>query len=66
MYTSPYGKAEGLSTRLDKWASDLGKHSFPWLGLGLIHDLRAAAALLDGRPVPIDPYEEQPEPEYDL
>lgn len=66
MYISPFGKQEGLSARLDKWATDLSKHTHPWLGLGLIADLRAAAAVIDGRPVPVDPNEEKPEPEYDL
>lgn len=67
MYISPFGKEDGLSQRLDKWVTDLSRnHSYPWVGLGLIADLRAAAAVIDGRPIPIDPYEEQPEPEYDL
>jgi len=73
MYVSPFGKEEGLSARLDKWASDLGKNtSYPWVGLGLIADLKAAAAVIDGRPVPVDPINqekpEEPAPpmEFDL
>lgn len=72
MYDSPFGKEEGLSARLEKWANDLGKNrSYPWVGLGLIEDLRAAAAVLDGRPIPIDPYKGMPDDEpitqeYDL
>lgn len=72
MYVSPYGKTEGLSKRLDKWASDLGKNStYPWVGLGLIADLKAAAAVIDGRPIPEDPFEEkeppkEPKMEFDL
>jgi len=75
MYVSPFGKAEGLSQRLDKWVTDLSRnHSYPWVGLGLIADLRAAAAVIDGRPVPVDPHEGLPEDnaptepslEYDL
>lgn len=64
MYVSPYGKPEGLAERLDKWASDLSKNStYPWAGLGLIADLKLAAATLSGRPV-----EEKPAPtlEFDL
>lgn len=72
MYVSPYGKTEGLSKRLDKWASDLGKNStYPWVGLGLIADLKAAAAVIDGRPIPDEdqePAPKTPEPkmEFDL
>lgn len=67
MYVSPYGKTEGLSKRLDKWAADLSKNiSYPWVGLGLIADLKAAAAVIDGRPVPEDPFEEKEVPEVAL
>lgn len=72
MYVSPFGKPEGLSKRLDKWASDLGKNStYPWVGLGLIADLKAAAAVIDGRPIPDEdqePAPKTPEPkmEFDL
>lgn len=75
MYVSPFGKEEGLSKRLDKWATDLGRQqTYPWVGLGLIADLRAAAAVIDGRPIPVDPAEGLPDetpaadsnPEYDL
>lgn len=67
MYVRPYGKPEGLSERLDKWASDLGKNtSYPWVGLGLIADLKAAAAVIDGRPVPEDLFEEKEVPEVAL
>ena len=53
MYVSPYGKADGLSDRLKKWADDLGKdRRYPWAGLGLIEDLLVAAAVVDGQPVP--------------
>ena len=66
MYTSPFGKENGLSARLEKWAEDLSKNrQYPWVGLGLIADLKAAAAVIDGRPVPVDPYEETSQ-EYDL
>lgn len=53
MYVSPYGKPDGITDRLKKWADDLGKdRTFPWAGLGLIADLQTAAALLEGRPAP--------------
>lgn len=69
MYVSPYGKPEGLPERLDRWAADLGNtHKYPWLGLGLIADLKAAAAVIDGRPIPAE--DEEPAPtksmEFDL
>lgn len=73
MYVSPFGKVDGLSARLDKWAADLSKNnSYPWVGLGLIADLKAAAAVIDGRPVPVDPDNQEKEPpetpkmEFDL
>lgn len=67
MYVSPFGKVDGLSARLDKWAADLSKSgSYPWVGLGLIADLKAAAAVIDGRPVPEDPFEEKEVPEVAL
>ena len=52
-YISPHGKAAGLSERLLKFSEVLAKNkSYPWLGTGIIDDLRAAAAVIDGRPVP--------------
>lgn len=67
MYVSPFGKVDGLSARLDKWAADLSKNiSYPWVGLGLIADLKAAAAVIDGRPVPEDLFEEKEVPEVAL
>ena len=55
MYVSPYGQSKGLPDRLDKWADDLsGDRQLPWMGLGIIADLRAAAAILNGKPVPIE------------
>lgn len=54
MYESPYGKSKDLPVRLDKWADDLSNDvRYPWTGLGLIADLRAAAATLEGRPVAV-------------
>ena len=52
-YISPHGKAAGLSERLLKFSDALSKHrSYPWLGTGIIDDLRAAAAVIDGRAIP--------------
>jgi len=43
-YDRKFGQAEGLRERLVMWADRLGKDkSFPWMGTGLIDDLRAAA-----------------------
>lgn len=53
MYVSPHGKSEGLADRLKKWASALGQdRTYPWTGLGLIADLEAAAAQIEGQPAP--------------
>jgi hypothetical protein len=52
-YISPYGKADGLSERLLKFADTFASDKrYPWAGLGIIDDLRAAAAVIDGRAVP--------------
>ena len=51
--TRPFGKPEGLPDRLDDWIRRLGTDrtlNFP--GLGLIDDIRTAAALLRGQPAP--------------
>jgi len=67
MYISPYGKPEGLSDRLRKFADQLGKGNLPWLGLGIIDDLKCAAAVIDGQPTPLTSDEEfAKEQEYDL
>ena len=55
-----YGSREGLPDRLKKWVERLGKDkslSFP--GLGLIEDLKAAAAALNDEP-------DAPNMEFDL
>jgi hypothetical protein len=42
-----------LADRLENHAEQLARNkSLPWLGLGLHTDLRAAAAVLRGEPVP--------------
>lgn len=41
-YQSPYGKAEGLSERIGEWIERLSTDpALPWVGLGLIDDLKA-------------------------
>lgn len=47
--TRPYGKLDGLEKRLAYWAKQLSHDkSFPWVGLGLIDDLKAACSALGG------------------
>jgi hypothetical protein len=42
-----------LANRLEEHAESLARNkSLPWLGLGLHNDLRAAAAVLRGQPMP--------------
>lgn len=53
MYINPHGKAAGLSQRLNRFADGLCQdRRYPWAGTGLVDDLRAAAALIDGKPLP--------------
>jgi len=60
--TLKYGAREGLADRLDDWRNRLGKdRSLPWIGLGLIADLQAAADALNGKPAKVA----APEPEIE-
>lgn len=46
-----YGSREGLPDRLHEWVERLGKDkTLPWIGLGLIADLKTAVAVLNGAP----------------
>lgn len=55
-----YGVRDGLPERLREWALQLGRDKkYPWIGTGIIDDLRAAADTLDGKPTPA----KEPEPE---
>lgn len=55
-YESPYGKAEGLADRLEEWVTRISRDkTLPWPGLGIIDDIRAAAATIRGEPLP-NPY----------
>lgn len=69
-YDRKFGQKDGLADRLDAHAERLAKDkSTPWLGLGLYDDLRAAAAVLDGRPLPAPRGggpAEKPKLEFDL
>lgn len=45
-YESPYGAPEGIGKRLAYWANQLSRSKeYPWVGLGLINDLKCAAKL---------------------
>lgn len=49
-YVSPYGFVVGLQKRLAEWAVRLGTdRALPWAGLGIIGDLKLAAAILNLR-----------------
>lgn len=46
-YESPYGKRLGLRERIADWVEQLGTDkTLPWVGLGLIADLRLVAEVL--------------------
>jgi hypothetical protein len=70
-----FGKREGLEKRLAMWANQLGRDkSYPWVGLGLIDDLKCASRELGGDPDKQYPDMRKPAPaapepakvEYDL
>lgn len=42
-----FGSEEGIGRRLAMWANSLGRNkAYPWLGLGIVDDIRTAARLL--------------------
>ncbi|MFL6707950.1 MAG: hypothetical protein ACJ8HI_07065 [Massilia sp.] len=46
-----FGKPEGIEKRLAMWQNQLSRDkSFPWVGLGLIDDLKCACRMLGGDP----------------
>lgn len=48
---SKYGDYVGIEDRLDVWAQRLARDkTLPWIGLGIIADLTAAAMKLRGEP----------------
>lgn len=65
-----FGMPEGLARRLNTWANQLSTNkSYPWVGTGLIDDLKCAASQL-GAPsfaemFPDRDYTPKPEPEED-
>jgi hypothetical protein len=50
-YVSPYGKPRGLPQRLAAWPRRISstEEYRPWLGTGIIEDLKLAAAILNRR-----------------
>lgn len=66
-----YGVRDGLPERLREWALQLGRDKkYPWIGTGIIDDLRAAADTIDGKPAAPEPepeaWEIAAQKEYDL
>lgn len=66
-----YGARDELADRLDDWIERLSKdRSLPWMGLGLIADLRAARDTLNGVPEKAEPeaweIQAKQEMEFDL
>jgi hypothetical protein len=71
-----FGKPEGMEKRLAMWARSLSMDkSYPWVGLGLIDDLKGACRMLGGDPDKVYPdmrknsppaEPESPIVEYDL
>lgn len=68
-----FGKVQGLGRRLAMWANSLGRNkTYPWLGLGIVDDLKAAARELGVDPdklYPAEIYDHRAPPkiqEYDL
>lgn len=46
-----FGKPEGIEKRLAMWAAQLSTDkSLPWIGLGLVDDLKCACRMLGGDP----------------
>lgn len=68
-----FGKRDGLEKRLAYWARQLSMDNrYPWVGLGLIDDLKCASRELGGDPDKEYPDMREPAPEpapaveYDL
>lgn len=52
----PFGKSENIEKRLAMWVNGLSTDkSLPWVGLGLIDDLKCACRMLGGNPDKIYP-----------
>lgn len=69
-----FGKPENIEKRLAMWANQLSTDkAYPWVGLGLIDDLKCACRMLGGNPDQRFPDMRKPEKaapaktmEYDL
>ena len=74
-----FGKRDGLEKRLAMWANQLSHDpKYPWVGLGIIDDLKCACRELGGDPdkkyadmrnpkeLPPEPKQSEPAQEYDL
>jgi hypothetical protein len=67
-----FGIKEGLGRRLNTWAHQLSLDKrYPWVGTGLLDDLKLASKLVGGAPSYAEMFEQPlaaPEPviEYDL
>lgn len=70
-----FGKPEGIEKRLAMWVTRFSMDkSFPWVGLGVIDDLKCACRMLGGDPDKTYPDMRKPAPkaapqpatEYDL
>jgi hypothetical protein len=70
-----FGKPENIEKRLAMWANQFSMDkSYPWVGLGLIDDLKCACRMLGGDPdkrypdmrKPTAKVEPAPQQEYDL
>jgi hypothetical protein len=58
-----FGEPEGIGKRLAGWASQLGRdRKYPWVGTGLIDDLKCAAKLLGADPEVLFPSSFDPKP----
>lgn len=70
-----FGKPEGIEKRLAMWATQFSMDKkYPWVGLGVIDDLKCACRMLGGDPDKTYPDMRKPAPkaapqpatEYDL
>jgi hypothetical protein len=68
-----FGKPENIEKRLAMWARQLSASQYPWIGLGIVDDLKCASRMLGGDPDKQYPDMRKPAPaepakavEYDL
>lgn len=72
-YNPSFGIPEGLGRRLNTWANQLSRDkSYPWVGTGLIEDLKCAATELGAPPfdemfpLRFEPRKPEPQPEPEM